>query len=81
MILIFYIRLNPFLIFIKKDYHRPILMMACTPQLFTLFYELNHDVTSSPLLTQFDPDKPNFLRIYWSSEGMVCILMQRTTDI
>ena len=37
-------------------------------------------MTSSPVLTWFDPYQSTFLKTYWSSEGMVWILMQPNTD-
>ena len=54
--------------------------MAWTPQLIMLFSELKHSVTSSPFLTLFGPDKPTFLKTYWISDGMNCILVQPVTD-
>ena len=54
--------------------------MTWTPQLITLFSELKHGVTSSPVLTQFDTDKPTFLNTQWGPEGMGCILMKTATD-
>ena len=54
--------------------------MAWNPQLITLFYELKHGVTSSPVLTRFDPDKPTFLKADWIPEGMVWIMIQPTTN-
>ena len=53
--------------------------MAWTPQ-FMLFSELKHGVTSYPVLTRFDPDKPTFLNIDWISVLMSCIIMQPSTD-
>ena len=54
--------------------------MGWTPQLIRLFSELKHGVTSYPVLTCFESDKPNPLKTYWSSEGMGNILMQKYTD-
>ena len=54
--------------------------MAWNPQRIMLFYELKHDVTSYPVLTWFDPDKPTILKTYWSSERMSWIIMQAATD-
>ena len=55
-------------------------MMAWTLQLITLFSELKHGVTSSPVLIRFDPNKPTFLNTDWNSEGMGWILMQPAAD-
>ena len=55
--------------FTKHYYHKPIPLMAWTPQLITLFSELKHGVNSSSVLTRFDPDKPTFLKTDWSSEA------------
>ena len=53
--------------------------MAWNSQLITLFSEFKHGMTSSPVLNHFEPDKYNFLKKYWSSEGMVWIMMQTAT--
>ena len=54
--------------------------MALTSQLITLISELQHGVTSSPVLTQFDYDKPTLLKTYFSSEVMGWNLTQPVTD-
>ena len=54
--------------------------MALTSQLITLISELQHGVTSSPVLTQFDYDKPTLLKTYFSSEVMGRNLTQPVTD-
>ena len=64
----------------KIIYHKPIAIIAWTPELVTLFHRLKVGVTSSPLLTIFDPDKPTFLKADWSAEGMGWILMQPADD-
>ena len=53
--------------FIKKYYGKPIPLVEWTPQLITLFSELKYCATLYPLLNRFDPDKPTFLNIDWSS--------------
>ena len=50
------------------------------PELITLFRELKVGVTSSPVLTIFDPYKPKFLKIDCSAEGMGLILMYPSDD-
>ena len=59
---------------------KPIAIMAWTPELVTLFHELKFVVTSSPVLTRFNPDKLKFLETYWRAEGMGWILMQSADD-
>ena len=54
--------------------------MYCTPDLIALFHELKGSITSSLVLSCFDPEKPNFLKTDWSAEGMVWILMQPADD-
>ena len=41
-----------------------------------LFQDLKQNVTSAPILAQFDPDTPISLKTDWSTEGMGWILMQ-----
>ena len=55
--------------------------MAWTPDIISLFEELEVIITSSPVLTRFDPLKPTFLKTDWSAEGMGWILMQPADDI
>ena len=76
----FEIKLKPLQKFLKQYYRKPIPMMAWTPQLITLFSELKHGGTSSQVLARFDTDKPTFLQIYWSSEGIGWIMMQPAND-
>ena len=54
--------------------------MSCNPQPITLFSELKQGFISYPVLNRFKPDKHTFLKIDWSSEGMVYILIQPATD-
>ena len=57
-------------------YQQPIPMMAWTPYLISLFYDLKVSTTSSPVLSCFDPEKPTFSKTDLNAEGMGWILMQ-----
>ena len=54
--------------------------MAWIPELVTLFHEIKFGVTSSPVLTKFDPEKLTLLKTNCSTEGIGCILMQPDGD-
>ena len=66
--------------FLKQHYLKPIPLMALTPKLIILFSELQHGVTSLPVLNWFDPDQPTLFKKEWSLEMMVWILTQPATD-
>ena len=65
---------------LKSYYRKDIPIMAWSPCLIQLFHDIKWNVTSAPILTLFDPDKPTFLKTDWSSEGMGWILMQPFYD-
>ena len=54
--------------FLKTYYRKTILLVAWTLDLIQLFEELKVTITSSPVLARFNPEKPTFLKIDWSSE-------------
>ena len=70
------IRLKPLRKLVKKYYRKAIPSLAWSPHLIELFHDLKQCITSSPVLSRFDPNKPTFLKTDWSSEGMGWILMQ-----
>jgi hypothetical protein len=76
----FEIKIKPMRALIQTRYRTSIPLMAWSPELIALFEELKKDVTSSPVLTRFDPSQPMFLKTDWSAEGMGCILMQPARD-
>ena len=55
--------------------------MAWTPYLIKLFEGLKVVITSSPLLSRFDSQKPTLLKADCIVEGMGCILIQTSNDI
>ena len=55
--------------------------MAWTLVLISLFEVFKVIITSSPVLTRFDPLKLTFLKIDWSAEGIGRILMQPADDV
>ena len=46
------------------------------PTMMELFKDVKFSITSSPLLPQYNPVKPTFIKIDWSVEGIGYILMQ-----
>ena len=54
--------------------------MGWTTELIQLFEDLKIGITSSPVLSRFDPSKPIFLKTDWSARGMSWILMQPADD-
>ena len=75
------IRLKPLRKLLKQYYRKTIHIMACIPDLISIFEELKVTIISSPMLARFDPLKPTFLKIDWSGEEMGWTLMQPTDDI
>ena len=65
---------------VKRFYRQQIPPLAWTPTLIELFEDLKTAITSSPTTARYDPNKPVFLKIDWSSEGMGWILMQPDVD-
>ena len=45
-----------------------------------LFEDLKVGITSSPVLSRFDPSKPTILKTDWSARGISWILMQPAHD-
>ena len=76
----FEIKIKPMRALIRAWYRTSIPLMAWSPDLISLFEELKRDVTSSPILTRFNPSQPVFLKTDWSAEGMGWILMQPAQD-
>ena len=64
----------------KLYYRKDIPVMAGSPRLIQLFQYLKQNVTSAPVLSRFDPDKPTFLKTDWSAEGIWWILMKPACD-
>ena len=65
-----------------KNYFRKIISpLAWTQELIQLFIAIKTTITSSPDLAHYDPDKPTFLKIDWSTEGMRWILIQSSDDL
>ena len=42
--------------------------------------DIKYFITSYPVLSRYDPDKPIVLDTDWSAEGIACILMQPDKD-
>ena len=73
-------RIKPLRRLIKLYFRTDIPVMAWTPELLELFTDIKRCITSSPVLARYDPDKPTFLKIDWSAEGMGWIMMQPADD-
>ena len=54
--------------------------MGWTTELIQLLKDLKVGITSSPVLSRFDPSKPTILKMDWSARGMSWILMQPADD-
>ena len=54
--------------------------MGWTTELIQLFEDLKVGITSSPVMSRFDPSKPTILKTDWSARGMSWILMQPADD-
>ena len=74
------IRLKPFRAMIRKYFRKTIPPLAWTQNLIQLFHEIKLCITSSPVLSRYNPDKPTFIKTDWSAEGMGWILMQPADD-
>ena len=55
---------------IKKYFRKTISPLAWTHELIQLYTDIKMSITSSPVLARYDPDKPTFLKIDWSAEGI-----------
>ena len=75
------LKLKPLRLLCQTYYRKSIPTMAWNPELIKLFEELKVVITSSPVLTRFNSQKPNFLKIDWSAEGMGSILMHPANGI
>jgi len=64
----------------KHFYRSDILIMGWTTKLIQLFEDLKIGITSSPVLSRFDPRKPTILKTDWSARGMSWILIQPADD-
>ena len=76
----FEMRIKPLRALHRKFNRQPIPKEAWTPELKALFEDLKVSITSSPVLTRYDPSSPVFLKTDWSAEGMAWILMQPAGD-
>ena len=55
-------------------------MMALTRDIIDLFHESKVSITSSLVLSWFNPNIPKQLKTHWSAEGVGWILMQPADD-
>ena len=55
--------------------------MAWTLDMLQLFYDVQIQIISSPILAHYDPTKSTFLNTNWSTKGMVWISMQPADDM
>ena len=76
----FEMRIKPLRSLHRKFNRQPIPKEAWTPELIALFEDLKVSITSSPVLTRYDPSQSVFLKTDWSAEGMAWILMQPAGD-
>ena len=64
-----------------KRFYRPVIpIMGWTTELIQLFEDLKFGITSSPVLSRFEPSKPTSFKTDWSAHGMSWILMQPADD-
>ena len=75
------LKLKPLRCLCRTYYQESIPTMTWTPSLIKLFEDMKVGITSSPVLSRFDYQKPTFLNTNWISEGMGWILMQPDNDI
>ena len=73
-------QIKPLRKLLQRFFPQPIPPLAWTPQLIQLFQDIKISITSSPVLVQFNPSKPTFLKTDWNSHGMAWILMQPAFD-
>ena len=74
------LRMKPLRELYKRFYRSDIPIMGWTPKLIQLFEDLKIGITSSPVLSRFDPSKPTILKTDWCARGMSWILMQPADD-
>ena len=74
------VRIKPLRRLLKTYFRQPIPIMVWSPDLLTLFYDFKKAITSSPVLSRFDPSKPVFLKIDWSSVGVGFVVMQPANE-
>ena len=66
---------------LEKVYRRShIPLLAWTEETIRLFHQCKEDMTSSPVLQRYDPEKICVLKTDWSAEGMGWILLQPAND-
>ena len=67
---------------LQRKYHRKIIPTPLwTTELLDLFKLCKPNITSSPVLTRFDSNKPALLKTDWSAEGMGYILLQPDNSV
>ena len=74
------LKLKPLSRLCRTYYQQPITIMAWSPDRIALFHDLKVTITSYPVLSCFEPEKPIFLKTDWSAEGMGWILMYTNDD-
>ena len=76
----FEIRIKPLRALHRKFNRKPIPPQEWTTDLKALFEDMKKCLTSSPVLTRYDPSQPVFLKTDWSAAGMGWILLQPAGD-
>ena len=72
----FKIRLKSLRKLYREFFQKPIPLTSWTSESQKLFLALKKSITSSLVLSHYDPDKPTFLKTDWSADGMAWILIQ-----